>query len=266
VNHSCKCGPFLNPRRVAQLPLQYGPGSMNRVLREAVQACIEVAYQEQVVYNLLRPGDGKVIITANIDSRMHAMRLPPVDKVSSFWNYLESLFEELACCENFFTSQPLEGSCIKCNKQSHPGKRSVRVMSEDQRETESSSMQDIMSTKRRWSSESSNSSSSQIVPSKVTRKNLSTELEAASSTTTTLVENDRSTVDPSDWTIEDVAKHISTCDPALSVHTDLFRKHEIDGKALLLLNSDMMMKYMGLKLGPALKICNLIEKVKNRRH
>lgn len=40
---------------------------------------------------------------------------------------------------------------------------------------------------------------------------------------------------------------------------------EIDGKALLLLNSDMMMKYMGLKLGPALKICNLVTKIKCRR-
>ena len=41
---------------------------------------------------------------------------------------------------------------------------------------------------------------------------------------------------------------------------------EIDGKALLLLNSDMMMKYMGLKLGPALKICNLISKVRGKKH
>ena len=40
---------------------------------------------------------------------------------------------------------------------------------------------------------------------------------------------------------------------------------EIDGKALLLLNSDMMMKYMGLKLGPVLKLCNLIDKLRARR-
>jgi len=40
---------------------------------------------------------------------------------------------------------------------------------------------------------------------------------------------------------------------------------EIDGKALLLLNSDMMMKYMGLKLGPALKLCHVIEKLKANR-
>ena len=40
---------------------------------------------------------------------------------------------------------------------------------------------------------------------------------------------------------------------------------EIDGKALLLLNSEMLMKYMGLKLGPALKLCHVIDKVKVRK-
>jgi len=39
---------------------------------------------------------------------------------------------------------------------------------------------------------------------------------------------------------------------------------EIDGKALLLLNSDMMMKYLGLKLGPVLKLCNLIDRLRQR--
>uniref|UniRef100_A0A8W7PR48 SAM domain-containing protein n=1 Tax=Anopheles coluzzii TaxID=1518534 RepID=A0A8W7PR48_ANOCL len=69
-----------------------------------------------------------------------------------------------------------------------------------------------------------------------------------------------------DWTIEDVIQFIAVQDPSLAIHAELFRKHEIDGKALLLLNSDMMMKYMGLKLGPALKICNLVSRVKGRRH
>lgn len=87
-----------------------------------------------------------------------------------------------------------------------------------------------------------------------------------------------------DWKIEDVIQYISTADSSLAVHADLFRRHvsdnnfdlveffifnvvqfqEIDGKALLLLNSEMMMKYMDIKLGPALKICNLVEKVNNR--
>lgn len=36
---------------------------------------------------------------------------------------------------------------------------------------------------------------------------------------------------------------------------------EIDGKVLLLLKSEVR-KYMGLKLGPALKLCYYIEKLK----
>ena len=39
-------------------------------------------------------------------------------------------------------------------------------------------------------------------------------------------------------------------------------RQEIDGKALLLLRSDMMMKYMGLKLGPALKLSFHIDRLK----
>jgi polycomb protein SCMH1 len=44
-----------------------------------------------------------------------------------------------------------------------------------------------------------------------------------------------------------------------------FFLQEIDGRALLLLTSETMMKYMGLKLGPALKLCNIIEKLKSMK-
>lgn len=40
---------------------------------------------------------------------------------------------------------------------------------------------------------------------------------------------------------------------------------EIDGHALLLLKSEMMMKYLGLKLGPALKLSFHIDKLKQSR-
>lgn len=71
--------------------------------------------------------------------------------------------------------------------------------------------------------------------------------------------------DPANWTTDEVVRHVVDTDPALTSVTDLFRTHEIDGKALMLLNSDMMMKYMGLKLGPALKLSNIIEKLKQRK-
>ena len=40
---------------------------------------------------------------------------------------------------------------------------------------------------------------------------------------------------------------------------------EIDGDALLLLKSEMMMKYLGLKLGPAVKLCYHIDRLKQNR-
>ncbi|XP_046286421.1 sex comb on midleg-like protein 4 isoform X4 [Marmota monax] len=71
---------------------------------------------------------------------------------------------------------------------------------------------------------------------------------------------------PSTWTVEDVVWFVRDADPqALGPHVELFRKHEIDGNALLLLKSDMIMKYLGLKLGPALKLCYHIDKLKQAK-
>ncbi|KAL6461817.1 hypothetical protein MHYP_G00299620 [Metynnis hypsauchen] len=78
-----------------------------------------------------------------------------------------------------------------------------------------------------------------------------------------MTEREASNRSPSSWSIEEVMQFVRDADPqALAPHAELFRKHEIDGKALMLLRSDMIMKYMGLKLGPALKLCHHIEKLK----
>uniref|UniRef100_A0A8C2FDI2 SAM domain-containing protein n=1 Tax=Cyprinus carpio TaxID=7962 RepID=A0A8C2FDI2_CYPCA len=95
-------------------------------------------------------------------------------------------------------------------------------------------------------------------------------VEAASSTTgpetATAADRERPRTpgrSPSSWSIEEVMRFVRDADPtALAPHAELFRKHEIDGKALMLLRSDMVMKYMGLKLGPALKLCHHIERLK----
>ncbi|XP_007173615.2 sex comb on midleg-like protein 1 isoform X1 [Balaenoptera acutorostrata] len=69
--------------------------------------------------------------------------------------------------------------------------------------------------------------------------------------------------DPSTWSVDEVILFLKHIDPQTSgTLTNLFRQHEIDGKALLLLKSDMMMKYMGLKLGTAVKLCHYIERLK----
>uniref|UniRef100_A0A8C2S0D8 SAM domain-containing protein n=1 Tax=Capra hircus TaxID=9925 RepID=A0A8C2S0D8_CAPHI len=73
--------------------------------------------------------------------------------------------------------------------------------------------------------------------------------------------------DPSTWSVDEVIMFLQDVDPqTLDPLVDLFRDHEIDGKALLLLKSDVIMKYMGLKLGPALKLCYYIEKLKEGKY
>ncbi|XP_055377745.1 polycomb protein Scm isoform X2 [Condylostylus longicornis] len=123
------------------------------------------------------------------------------------------------------------------------------------------------------SSESTSSSTSSSSSSSSTSSSSSASVSTLSSTVTVnnVATSSNNSVPflkstPNDWSIEEVIQFIAINDPLLAVHADLFRKHEIDGKALLLLNSDMMMKYMGLKLGPALKICNLVNKIKGRRN
>ncbi|XP_064613975.1 polycomb protein SCMH1-like isoform X1 [Liolophura sinensis] len=251
VNHGCRCGRSLNPKKIAQLPSQFGPASITQVLREVVQACISSAAQEMLVFGLIKEGTGKVIVTATNKSKPLTKRLPPIERVSKFWSFLEDLLEDLGCCANLFSCQPLTSGCSKCPKSSPHQKKP------EEEEDKVNKAQ----VKRRWSTESNESQRAQKL-AKGPRRAFS--YEAASSTTTD-PRPARGSSDPADWSIEEVIRHISETDSALCQHTDLFRKHEIDGKALLLLNSDMMMRYMGLKLGPALKLCHVVDKLKNKK-
>ena len=54
-------------------------------------------------------------------------------------------------------------------------------------------------------------------------------------------------------------------DPSLSIHLGAFQTHEIDGKALVLLTTTLLMEHMQFKLGPALKISSIIDKLKGNR-
>lgn len=67
---------------------------------------------------------------------------------------------------------------------------------------------------------------------------------------------------PERWTVGDVIDYVRDNEPALTSMIHLFQLHEIDGPALLLINSSIAVKYMSMKLGPALKLANLVERVK----
>ncbi|XP_011311114.1 polycomb protein Scm isoform X2 [Fopius arisanus] len=257
VNHNCSCGPYFDPKKVKALSSPFGPGSISSVLREVFQAFLMAAMSPRQMLSLLKRGEGECI-SLTLESKLTSVRVPVFLEEEDFYVYIRRQLEELCACERLVYRR--QETCDKCP--------SVQSSSLDREDSNSGA------EKRRWSTENQmNQDKNQptgdiVAPSaaKQQRKSIP-ELEPATSTTQPEAVSSRITsTEPAEWTIEEVIHYIAITDPALGVHADLFRKHEIDGKALLLLNSDMMMKYMGLKLGPALKICNLVNRIKGRKH
>ncbi|XP_046440517.1 polycomb protein SCMH1-like [Daphnia pulex] len=304
VNHSCNCGSHLDPNKIRQLKRSIGPGTPSQVLRDTVQGLVDAALQTKQTFSILRTrqGDGDVIIRAKYENVVHTLRLPPVDDLVGLETYLELLCEDLGYCENLI-STVADVNCKKCvaNLADHSIKpdtcRANKRKAREYIKTPVSSKKKMMTSPKTdpINSRRETVSPPHILPAEscLTTKALNgrattlktesspelqrPDLQRATSTTSHEAEINALTAlattkapctpsDPAEWSVDDVMRYLTSVDSGLNVHSQLFQKHEIDGKALLLLTSEMMMKYMGLKLGPSLKICNSINRLKGRRH
>jgi polyhomeotic-like protein 1 len=68
--------------------------------------------------------------------------------------------------------------------------------------------------------------------------------------------------DPSEWNCDQVYQFVKLV--AGVAVAELFLAQEVDGSALSLIRDDHLVNTMGIKLGPALKIMNKFNEVKNR--
>ncbi|KAM4771499.1 sex comb on midleg-like protein 4 [Rhinophrynus dorsalis] len=308
VNKQANTGPYLDRKKVQQLPDHFGPERPSVVLQQAVQACIDCAHQQKSVFSLVKQGYGgeMVSVSASFEGKQHLLSLPVVNSIGYVLRFLKKLCRSLIC-DNLFSNQPfIQYSNTSDNPKEYDTGRmeSETVIPEDY-------LVDPVNTKRYsvdpsdsafnymgsmytirqnsgegrlsgggGSSSSCNHRSNQISsggPSSAgLRRQTSSPtrngpyLEGNRSAASPSPENQESarpaSKDPSNWSVEDVVWFVKDADPqALGPHVDLFRKHEIDGNALLLLRSDMVMKYLGLKLGPALKLCYHIDKLKQAK-
>uniref|UniRef100_A0A8C5MPX2 Scm like with four mbt domains 2 n=1 Tax=Leptobrachium leishanense TaxID=445787 RepID=A0A8C5MPX2_9ANUR len=66
---------------------------------------------------------------------------------------------------------------------------------------------------------------------------------------------------PLEWTVTDVVRFIKSTDCAPM--SKIFQEQDIDGQALLLLTLPTVQECMELKLGPAIKLCHQIERIKS---
>ncbi|XP_041420564.1 sex comb on midleg-like protein 4 isoform X1 [Xenopus laevis] len=304
VNKQANTGPYLDRKKVQQLPDHFGPERPSVVLQQAVQACIDSAHQQKSVFSLVKQGYGgeMVSVSASFEGKQHLLSLLVVNSIGYVLRFLKKLCRNLIC-DNLFSNQPfIQYSTASDNPKEYDTGRmesAETVIPEDY-------LVDPVNTKRynvdpsdsafnymgsvypmrqnsgegrlggAGGSASCNHRSSGGQSSAGLRRQASSPtsngsyMEGNRSASSPSHDNQEAcrpmSKDPSNWSVEDVVWFVKDADPqALGPHVDLFRKHEIDGNALLLLKSDMVMKYLGLKLGPALKLCYHIDKLKQAK-
>ncbi|XP_032877984.1 sex comb on midleg-like protein 4 [Amblyraja radiata] len=308
--HACP-GPHLDKKKLQQLPDHFGPARASMVLQQAVQACIDCAYQQRAVFSCLKPGHGGELISASFDGDQHTLNLPAVHSIGFILRFLENLCHSLHC-DNLFSSQPFSiynaTSQISLDYESdrmHPEAEipeDVLLGSVESRYGVDSAECPLHSMERRspsgrnavdhrstgplpYAYRSSyqppstppSAAPRRLSPSTPTPTSFYDGKDPMNTACSPVLVSERhtlaqdsvrlSTRHPSTWSVDDVMRFVRESDPhALAPHADLFRKHEIDGNALILLKSDVIMKYMGLKLGPALKLCYHIDKLQQSKH
>ncbi|XP_004871860.1 polycomb protein SCMH1 isoform X8 [Heterocephalus glaber] len=299
LNKSGSTGPHLDKKKVQQLPDHFGPARASVVLQQAVQACIDCAYHQKTVFSFLKQGHGGEVISAVFDREQHTLNLPAVNSITYVLRFLEKLCRNLHS-DNLFGNQPFTQTHLSftATEYSHshdrylPGETFVLGNSLPRSLTPHSDSMDSALNTNKLVSSSPNlrvPAYRPLLPSCGLPQNTASAVRRLCSRGVLKGSNERRDMesfwklnhspgsdrylesrdasrlsgrDPSLWTVEDVMQFVREADPQLGPHADLFRKHEIDGKALLLLRSDMMMKYMGLKLGPALKLSFHIDRLK----
>ncbi|XP_075904363.1 polycomb protein SCMH1 isoform X2 [Nelusetta ayraudi] len=288
VNKHGNYGPRLDRKLVQQLPDHFGPAPVNAVLQQAVQACVDCTYQPSILLPFLQSQShtGGEVIRVRSEHGIRYVKLPSASSTSSVLRFLENLCQYLES-DSVFSSQPFSpfssGNTRFYNRtKSEPMSHTENSISNDD------SAKDAAPSNPHTSPHTSDYRAAKkeraffpgqtLAPPPLRRVSSNpTELgpmsahrrvEASSTTGPDHLKQDKegSGNDVTSWSVDDVIRFVQEADPqTLGPHIELFRKHEIDGRALMLLRSDIIMKYMGLKLGPALKLCHHIERLKQSK-
>uniref|UniRef100_A0AAQ5YY30 SAM domain-containing protein n=1 Tax=Amphiprion ocellaris TaxID=80972 RepID=A0AAQ5YY30_AMPOC len=266
LNKYGKVGPHLDQQRIQKLPDHFGPGRASSVLQQCVQACVDSARNQGTVFSCLKSGQGGEVISAFFDQQQHTLTLPTVSSVTYVLRFLEKLCHNLHC-DPLFGNQPVARGGLHYDSHTYTTERRSFGDSLTPGRSTKRFLQDFNSPLSQKLAKIPRHSTDGMLLIYHVKTPLNYSAYGPEFVLFVLSGSFRqsprpSGQDPNLWTVEEVMQYIRDIDPVLAPHADLFRKHEIDGKALLLLRSDMMMKYMGLKLGPALKLTFHIDKLK----
>ncbi|KAJ8944719.1 hypothetical protein NQ318_007932 [Aromia moschata] len=224
---NCSGGPLIDP---SQLPSVIEDTTPTALAKKLVSQILSASHKSETILARLGALRGEEMVITH-DGNTYTIKLPLLTKASDLRNVFQIISQALGCCHNIFGSEEAAKDCSACDLKSAPSP-----------------------AKRKPPEQEAATSTTPTEPSNLAESSIAS----------------LSKIPTQEWGIE--GGHT-----VYRVHRSVLRgprrplqktrlQSEIDGKAFLLLNSDMMMKYMGLKLGPALKICNLVSRLKGRRH
>uniref|UniRef100_A0A8C1XJZ7 Scm like with four mbt domains 2 n=1 Tax=Cyprinus carpio TaxID=7962 RepID=A0A8C1XJZ7_CYPCA len=244
INHRCFSGPYLNKGRIAELPKAVGPGKCAVVLKEILTMLINSAYKPGRVLRELQMVEDpqwncqEETLKAKYKGKSYRSNMRIVRTADQVSEFCRRVCERLQCCLNLFGPTIVSDKCPEnCfsqtkTKYTYYKKRKVGRPSLGENAQDGDMTKPARRRKKRKA----------IFVQKKRRTSIvgyqATELKQTRTSKTSKNQI-----------------FMLTCTP-------FFLLKDIDGQALLLLTLPTVQECMDLKLGPAIKLCHQIERVK----
>uniref|UniRef100_A0A9J8CNU7 Scm like with four mbt domains 2 n=1 Tax=Cyprinus carpio carpio TaxID=630221 RepID=A0A9J8CNU7_CYPCA len=268
INHRCFSGPYLNKGRIAELPKAVGPGKCAVVLKEILTMLINSAYKPGRVLRELQMVEDpqwncqEETLKAKYKGKSYRSNMRIVRTADQVSEFCRRVCERLQCCLNLFGPTIVSDKCPEnCfsqtkTKYTYYKKRKVGRPSLGENAQDGDMTKPARRRKKRKA----------IFVQKKRRTSIvgyqATESPQKRSLNESFEEEDRLVLErnPLEWSVSDVVDFITSTDCASLAK--IFQEQDIDGQALLLLTLPTVQECMDLKLGPAIKLCHQIERVK----
>uniref|UniRef100_A0A673IHH8 Scm-like with four MBT domains protein 2 n=1 Tax=Sinocyclocheilus rhinocerous TaxID=307959 RepID=A0A673IHH8_9TELE len=264
INHRCFSGPYLNKGRIAELPKAVGPGKCAVVLKEILTMLINSAYKPGRVLRELQMVEDpqwncqEETLKAKYKGKSYRSNMRIVRTADQVSEFCRRVCERLQCCLNLFGPTIVSDKCPEnCfsqtkTKYTYYKKRKVGRPSLGENAQDGDMTKPARRRKKRKA----------IFVQKKRRTSIVGYQTTESPQTESFEEEDRLVLErnPLEWSVSDVVDFITSTDCASLAK--IFQEQDIDGQALLLLTLPTVQECMDLKLGPAIKLCHQIERVK----
>ncbi|OAF70616.1 Sex comb on midleg-like protein 2 [Intoshia linei] len=252
-----KFGKFIDVDKAKKvLPKWFGPCSVGRLLKDILYSCVKMALNPLEMFNSIIDGTGYLNFHVSIDKIVYHKNLPNVMNMSQLMSYIDDLGAILGY-KCLFTENKLTDDANSTENEEIKSKSNNVSRIDLVENATSDSDSDSRVLRKRINREGyydvskkhkSESEPEDDVVHMEKENNINIELK------TPIVEYDK-------WSTDDVMNYLTSHYPSLENIRDFVISHEIDGPALVLLSCEDMIKYLNIKLGPALKIERCIKKM-----